>query len=51
MTLGEFISDFVNESLGFINDIFGGDSLQAAQQVSIQIISTVLLFLVVRFFF
>jgi F-type H+-transporting ATPase subunit b len=49
--LGEIISEFVQESLGFIIEVFGGNSAQALQQVGIQIISTILLFLVVRFFF
>ncbi|AIO17951.1 ATP synthase subunit b [Candidatus Izimaplasma bacterium HR1] len=49
--MGEFISEFVNESLGFINDLFGGNADRAMQQVGIQVISTLLLFLVVRFFF
>ena len=51
MTMGEVIQSFVNESLGFINDVFSGNASVAAQQVLIQILSTVLLFLVVRFFF
>lgn len=44
--MGEAIQSFVNESLGFINNLDEG-----IQQVAIQIISTILLFLVVRFFF
>ena len=49
--MGEFFSEFVNESLGFINDLVGGNADRAMQQVAIQIVSTLLLFLVVRFFF
>jgi len=49
--LGEIIQSFVQEALGFIRAIFGGDSTEAIQQVFIQIISTVLLFLVVKYFF
>lgn len=51
MTLGDVIKAFVDESLGFINNLFGGNGDFALQQVGIQIVSTVLLFLVVRFFF
>ncbi len=49
--MGDVIQSFVDESLGFINNLFGGGVNVAVQQVLIQIISTVLLFLVVRFFF
>lgn len=49
--MGEIIQSFVQESLEFIIDVFGGDSAAAFQQVIIQVVSTVLLFLVVRFFF
>ncbi len=49
--MGEIIQSFVQESLEFIIDVFGGDSAEAFQQVLIQVISTVLLFLVIRFFF
>lgn len=51
MALGDIIKSFVTESLEFIIQVFGGDSQEALQQVGIQIVSTVLLFLVVRFFF
>jgi F-type H+-transporting ATPase subunit b len=51
LALGDIIKSFVQESLEFIIQVFGGDSQEALQQVGIQIISTVLLFLVVRFFF
>ncbi len=49
--MGDIIQSFVQESLEFIIEVFGGNSQEALQQVGIQIASTVLLFLVVRFFF
>ncbi len=48
--MGEAIQSFVDESLGFINSLLNG-STDGLRDVAIQIISTILLFLVVRFFF